>query len=242
MKKAILLCLFLTAMLASFSQDTTTVHTKIIKTGLSNTSIVRDSSGTIYPYDIWKQLVLTGYYVVKAKDPADKKTEFILIRLSEEEREKRSSGQPANQSSTAFITGEPVADFSVVDIDGNKYKLHDLKGTIVVLNFWFIECKPCRAEMPELNKLVQEYKDSTNVVFLAIALNSKKSLKKFLKNSPFNYTMIASGQEIADKYEVTSYPTHAIIDKEGKTYFHTTGLSSNTYYWLKRSIEEITKK
>ena len=54
------------------------------------------------------------------------------------------------------------------------------------MNFWFINCPPCRAEIPELNKLVDSFKTNDKVVFIAVALDDKQSLETFLEQSPFN--------------------------------------------------------
>jgi peroxiredoxin len=210
------------------------------KNTISETSVVKDTSGTIYQPDIWKKLLLTGYYKLKAENPNDKNTAFILTRLTEEQRENYlSRSKPAE--SKYFTTGKEVKNFSATDINGKKYKLKDLKGKIVVLNFWFINCPPCRLEIQELNKLVHEFKDSSNIVFLAIALDSKDDLKGFLKSNPFNYIIIDNGREIATQYDVTSYPTHVVIDQQGNAYFHTSGTGSTTVYWLKKSIEALLK-
>jgi peroxiredoxin len=224
----------------SYSQQSGQVlHQKTQKSLLTEESIVKDTSGTIYRAEIWRKLLLTGYYNLKPENANDKNTAFILIRISEEERAKRLSNSSKPKESKCFVTGEEVQNFSTTDINDNNYKLNDLKGKVVVVNFWFIDCKPCRLEIFELNKLVQDYKDSSNIVFLAIALDSKNDLKKFLKKNPFNYTIIENGQSIATMYNVTAYPTHVVIDQEGKAYFHTTGLGSTTAYWLKKSIEEL---
>src|SRR5262249_20333011 len=53
---------------------------------------------------------------------------------------------------------ETVPAFNVTSLDGQKLDLSALKGKVVVLNFWFIDCPPCQAEMPSLNTLVSEFK------------------------------------------------------------------------------------
>ncbi len=209
------------------------------KSVLTDKSIVKDSSGSVYSAEIWRKLLLTGYYTIKAENPGKAGSDFILIRLTEEEKQKRESRAPKPKESTSFVTGKEVSSFSTTDINGKKYKLKDLKGKIVVLNFWFINCPPCRIEILELNKIVQTYKDSSGIVFLAIALDNRNDLKEFLKTNPFNYTIIDDGRFIAQQYDVKAYPTHAVIDQQGKAYFHTTGTGSHTMYWLKKSIEEL---
>src|SRR6185312_613814 len=55
--------------------------------------------------------------------------------------------------------GSEAPDFTVADLNGKMYKLSDLKGKTVVLNFWFTTCAPCVTEMPELNRLIEKYKN-----------------------------------------------------------------------------------
>jgi len=57
-------------------------------------------------------------------------------------------------------------EFSVKDMDGKSFELSELKGKVVVINFWFVNCKPCVDEMPGLNKIVEKFKNNQNVIFL----------------------------------------------------------------------------
>ncbi|MDI3321735.1 TlpA family protein disulfide reductase [Pinibacter soli] len=111
---------------------------------------------------------------------------------------------------------KPAPSFSVVDVDGVKYDLQELKGKVVVLNFWFIGCAPCKKEMPELNKLVEKYK-SKNVVFLAFEVNDNTPGKiKAVTEGHFNYTMIpAKRNGISVQYKIKTYPTSYVIDQSG---------------------------
>ena len=185
---------------------------------------------------------MTGYYYLKAENSNDKNTAFLLIRRSEEERKAVFAKSSKPKETKSFVTGEEVKSFTARDIKGKKYKLKDLKEKIVVLNFWFIACPPCRNEILELNKLVENYKDSSNILFLAIALDNRDELREFLKTTPFNYTIISDGEYIAHHYAIAAYPTHVVIDQTGKTYFHTSGAGSITIHWLKKSIEELLVK
>jgi peroxiredoxin len=97
-------------------------------------------------------------------------------------------------------------------------------------------------EIPDLNKMVDSFKTNNKIVFIAIALDDRSILKSFLEKTPFNYNIIDGGKFIADKYGVRSYPTHVVIDTEGKVYFHTSGLSTNTVYWLSKTIKELLSK
>ena len=208
---------------------------------LTDKSIVKDSSGTIYPAAVWQALYMKGDYDFKAENPKDANTAFILVRLSEKEKEKRFERMPKPKESDFFKTGKKLALFDAKDIEGNSIDLTSARGKIIVLNFWFINCGPCRREIPELNVLVDSFKKNENVLFVAVALDSKAALQNFLEKMPFNYSIV-DGRAIASNYGVRLYPTHVILDTEGKVYFHTSGLAMNTIYWIKKSIKELLVK
>lgn len=201
-------------------------------------SVVKDSSGTVYPYGIWQPLLQKGY-VLKPVDPKNAQTEFLLVKLTEEQQAARMEKMGRPRESDYFKTGEKITLFNTSDIDGNKLNLKNLQGKILVLNFWFVDCSPCRHEIPELNKLVDSFKTNDKVMFIAVALDNKASLQEFLSRFPFKYTIVDNGRFITDRYGIRSYPTHLIVDAEGKVYFHTTGLGPNTISWIRKSILEL---
>lgn len=141
------------------------------------------------------------------------------------------------RESRYFTTGKSMGgSFVATDLKGNKYKLKDLKGKVVVMNFWFINCTPCQREIPELNKIVEEYKDSSNVLFLAIALDEKEPIQKFLEQKPFLYNIVDNGRYITHKYNITTYPTNLVLDKDSKVIFHASGYSRSVATWIRKSI------
>lgn len=145
------------------------------------------------------------------------------------------------QSAINSSTKTPAPAFHVISLNGEKLDLDALRGKVVVLNFWFIGCAPCRVEIPGLNKLVEEFKDQ-DVVFIGFALNNEKELKKFLRNTRFKYHIIAKSGKIAQKYQVTGYPTHIIIDKNGFIQARLTGGNENRHEDLKPIIARLIKK
>jgi len=111
---------------------------------------------------------------------------------------------------------ELAPEFETNLLDGKKISSKEYKGKVIVLNFWFTGCGPCKQEIPELNELVKKYKNK-NVVFLACALDDDTQLLKiYLKQNPFNYEIIPDARKIVEKYKVSIYPTHIIVDKDGK--------------------------
>ncbi|WP_121811709.1 peroxiredoxin family protein [Mucilaginibacter kameinonensis] len=264
------LLLFLIALsFNSWAQDSL-LH-KVVKRSfnIDNHSVVKDSTGKLFTYKEWSDLMRTRKYVLWPENMEDANTAFILkkkdtrqVQYINSETAAPSAGTPANTpkqlspeeakeqymaslpkpyESSYFNTGEVMEPFSTHDINGNKIKLKDLRGKVVVLNFWFIGCPACMQEIPELNKLVDDYKNNTNVVFLAIALDDRYELKKFLKQTEFKYDIIDDGRYIASGYKIGLYPTSVILDKEGKVAFHTVGFAVNSPYWMRKTINDGLK-
>ncbi len=206
---------------------------------LDKNTVVKDSAGAVYPFSEWQQLVRTGDYVLKAINPGSDSTAFVLHKMSSNEKNNVISRMPKPPESPYFTTGENITSFNAHDINGTKIKLKELVGKVVVLNFWFIGCAPCKMEIPELNKIALQYANDPNIMFVAIALDDKSDIKKFLKDNPFEYHIVDDGRMYADLYKIRSYPTNVVLDKEGKVRFHTAGYGPGTALWIKKAIEEV---
>jgi thiol-disulfide isomerase/thioredoxin len=112
--------------------------------------------------------------------------------------------------------GERIAPlFEAVSLAGESYALEKLRGQVVVLNFWFIGCLPCRTEIPLLNQLVETY-GGRDVVFLAFANDATEPLRGFLHDYPFRYVVLPDSELLARAYGIYGYPTHVVIDREGR--------------------------
>lgn len=114
------------------------------------------------------------------------------------------------------MEGTKFPPFNVVDLNGIVYNNEALKGKTTVIKTWFIACKPCIAEMPELNEFVEKYKNEDQIQFLSLALDKKPLLLDFLKKTKFEYAVIGEQKElIQDKLNLKAYPTHLIVDENG---------------------------
>jgi len=113
------------------------------------------------------------------------------------------------------FVGCKIPDFIVKTIDGKTLSTSDLNCKVIVLNFWFEACSPCVAEIPDLNKLVIEYKDS-NAVFIAFSADDSLTIKKFLQRKEFIYELVSSTYDMKEKFcLIGGYPTSMIFDGKG---------------------------
>lgn len=143
------------------------------------------------------------------------------------------AGSPPNE---ALLIGQIAPPIHTKTIDGEELEMESMKGTIVVLNFWFIACGPCRKEIPFLNQLVEQNKKRTDLRFISISnSDSEKSLSYARLKLQLQFELVAKGQSIADAYRVTGYPTNLIIDKTGKIVFIESGFKED----IKNKIQEV---
>jgi cytochrome c biogenesis protein CcmG, thiol:disulfide interchange protein DsbE len=98
-------------------------------------------------------------------------------------------------------------------LDNKKLSIKDLKGKPTLINFWFTTCKPCIEEMPILNGIQSQLKDSVN--FLAITFENTEKSKAFLKRHKFTFTQIINAQKFINSINMTSFPVNIFLDKNG---------------------------
>lgn len=107
-------------------------------------------------------------------------------------------------------------DFSLEDLNGNTVSLSDYKGKKVFLNFWATWCPPCKAEMPDIEKLYQETKDSDLVILAVNVGEDKNTVQEFIRDKGYNFPVLLDVKgEVSQLYQVTLIPTSYFIDTEG---------------------------
>jgi len=113
------------------------------------------------------------------------------------------------------IKGKQMPDLSVETISGEVIETQKMKGKVLVINIWFTSCLPCIAEMPALNRLVEEYKGQ-QVEFIGLCTDSKERLDSaFFPKYKFDFKIVADAGNIFKKIGETGCPTIYIIDKKG---------------------------
>jgi peroxiredoxin len=203
------------------------------KTPCFNDSLRRISAEEFPKYMMSNQYVPQPYLDAQKNIKA-----FVLRKATSEELQMMARFQEKGIDSEAnALVGQKVKDFELKDVKGKELKFSDLEGKVVVLNFWFIECKPCLMEIPELNALVNEFQNQ-DVVFLAIALNSKNEVKGFLKEHKFMYQLYPDGPAVAEVFGIKGYPTNLIIDQKGIVQYVSTGIGPDNQFLLKKQISK----
>lgn len=117
----------------------------------------------------------------------------------------------------AVKIGRKAPNFSLEQLNGSPIALADLKGKGVVLNFWGSWCDPCKAEMPELQKQHEAYKDKGLVIIGVNIGESPITVQPFVKQYGINFPiMLDRASEITKLYRIGPIPTTFFIDKDGE--------------------------
>ena len=118
--------------------------------------------------------------------------------------------------SASRMRGVSAPDFELETLSGELLRLSDLKGQVVVLNFWATSCPPCRAEMPSFEQIAQEYGDQ-GVVFIGVSVSdTPERAQAFADSVGVTYPIgVDSTNEIARAYGVIGLPTTFFISTDG---------------------------
>ena len=108
------------------------------------------------------------------------------------------------------------ANFTLADLQGKLWQLSDLKGRVVLVNFWATWCPPCRKEMPDLQALYDKYKDQGFVV-LSISDEGVANVAPFVKARNINYPVLLDpGRKVNELYQVEGIPKSFVYNRDGK--------------------------
>ncbi len=112
--------------------------------------------------------------------------------------------------------GAPAPDFELRDASGNLWKLSDLKGKVVFLNFWATWCSVCRSEKPSIENLYMKVQNKPLQMLGILFRDNPNNLMPYFQRQRVSYpTLIGNADEVAGQYGITGVPETFIIDKNG---------------------------
>ncbi len=115
------------------------------------------------------------------------------------------------------LAGYSPPDFTLPTLDGSSIALSDLKGKVVLINFWATWCSPCREEMPSLERLYRHFKYEKFALLAVDIMEHPEKVKKFAREYNLSFPILLDRTgDISAKYAANALPTTYIIDKEGK--------------------------
>jgi thiol-disulfide isomerase/thioredoxin len=143
--------------------------------------------------------------------------------------------------------GKPAPKLYGRTLQDDLYSLQTDKGQIKVINFFWVECHPCREEMPELARLEKEYK---NIKFISIHTSLHKSavepenvekFLKILKSAPSNI-VLATSKDLGDDFNIIGLPHTMILDENNIVVMNVSGYDKKNMKKLAAALQRISKQ
>ena len=165
----------------------------------------------------------------------------LAKKVLEQDKTERKGELPrppgANMNPRKWI-GKPAQDFQVTDLKGEELSLKDLRGRIVLLDFWATWCGPCIAEMPNVKKTYAKYKDQKFQI-IGISLDrSAEPLEAYIKKEELGWLHYwDKSRLVSTMYKVRGIPSTFLIDGEG--IIHKTNLRGHA---LEHAVADLVKE
>jgi peroxiredoxin len=156
-----------------------------------------------------------------AGKPGDPDSRYLeLASLVRYEHMQAASDNPQFATAMAKLEADDAkrqnADFTLADLQRKPWHLRDLRGKVVLVNFWATWCPPCRKEMPDLDALYHKFKDQGFVV-LAISDEEAAKVSPFISERKISYPVLLDpGRKVNDLFVVEGIPKSFVYDRDGK--------------------------
>jgi thiol-disulfide isomerase/thioredoxin len=138
---------------------------------------------------------------------------------------------PSETSTIQLLSNETIApNFTLPNLSGDRVSLNELRGKLVLIDFWYTSCYPCIKAMPYLEELHKKYQDKgLRVIGInPIDTNDNVKLNKFLDKNEITYSTLLGNPEMVDSYSIIAYPSLYLLDRNGSIVFSEIGFDVNT--------------
>jgi cytochrome c-type biogenesis protein len=123
--------------------------------------------------------------------------------------------KPAPKTGTV-VQAQPAPDVQFTKLDGTALRLSDLRGRVVMLNFWATWCIPCRSEIPTLSAMQKDF-EGRGLSIIGVSYDDTADLvQQFQKDLPQSYQVVLGGREVGSQLPASPLPTTYIIDRAGR--------------------------
>ena len=156
----------------------------------------------------------------------------------------KAQDRPTPEQATIAKAGMKAPAFEVKMFDGSTIKLADLKGKVVLLNFWATWCPPCRAELARVEKDIIEKFKGQDFVFIPVSRGEKReTVAAFREKMGYTFPMgLDTDGRVYAEYAQTYIPRNFLIDKNGKIVKASVGYDEAEFAELIKLIDEQLKK
>lgn len=143
-------------------------------------------------------------------------------------------------SSNLLSIGTPAPYFESKNIDDELVKSSDFRGKIVLLDWWYVGCKPCIKSINDIQKIQEELGEDSFTIIGMNPISKPRAIKHFKKKFGYKHIVVIPDERVKNAYNIRAYPTLYLIGKNGRIIFAKAGYSSDlTKELTKAIIDEI---
>ena len=181
-----------------------------------------------YADDLTRIVLYSGAKWNQNEDPT-------LFAFDPSQFQSASSAKAPTPNSTAIV-GLEAPDFTLQDASGKAVHLQDLRGKVVIVDFWATWCGPCRALMPHLQKMHQDLAGKGLVILGLDIGEDADDVTKFMRSESYTFPVLLGAEpDVSAKYYVEGYPTTFVVDRSGRIVFR--AFSEDSSADLRKAVE-----
>jgi len=127
-------------------------------------------------------------------------------------------GEPTSAANASERAARPAPDFTLLDLEGRDVSLADLRGKVVVLDFWATWCLPCIYQVPVLNEFWSAHQASGDVAVIGIAVDVEGAeiVAPWIEEHGVEYQIVIGNERLAREFGAMGFPTLAVISPDGR--------------------------
>ena len=173
-----------------------------------------------FGHDTLQEVATTLESAIKEQNPKEEDPYLELASLVRYERVNASLDSPEFSAAMSKLEEQDrnreKADFSLADLKGKSWTLKDLRGKVVLLNFWATWCPPCRKEMPDLETLYRRF-EPQGLVILGVSDEDMDKVKPFIEQQGITYPVLLDpGRRVNELFQIQGIPKTFVYDRDGK--------------------------
>ncbi len=176
--------------------------------------------------DTLQEVTNTLANALQQQPPAEEKGKpdegyVTLAELARYEHMQVSCDAPQYKAALAYLEANDAKrqdiNFTLTDLNGKTWTLKDLKGRVVMVNFWATWCPPCQKEMPDLEALYNQYKDQGFVILALSEDDETQKVAPFIAERKITYPILLDpGSKVNNLFQVRGIPKTFVYDRDGK--------------------------
>jgi DsbE subfamily thiol:disulfide oxidoreductase len=139
--------------------------------------------------------------------------------------------------------GKPAPDFAAKSDSGRNVRLSELRGQVVLINFWASWCSPCRQELPLLSKIYSQYRGAGFALLAVNVDDNRKDAESMLKRLGLKFpTLFDGNKKVAKLYGVDTMPATLVIDRDGRVRYVHRGYYDGYERKYEQQVRELLKE